>query len=188
MLETRVELTAEPAPQLAALEEALEMAATSLKDPVRGLGLAARGLALVVSSDRSAIVAWLERVQALGTEAGRPSERASALAGALGDHAVDGPELCELAQSTAEALVQSGDVARATAVYRRALAYDPTNAELLSRIDELLAEQGSPDERLALYRDALARDPEGARKKHLLHATARLLLSLIHISEPTRPY
>ena len=175
VLETRVELTAEPAPQLAALEEALEIAATSLKDPVRGLELAARGLALVVSSDRSAIVAWLERVQALGTEAGRPSERASALAGALGDHAVDGPELCELAQSTAEALVQSGDVARATAVYRRALAYDPTNAELLSRIDELLAEQGSPDERLALYRDALARDPEGARKKHLLHATARLL-------------
>ncbi len=175
VLETRAELAAEPEAQLAAIEEALAVAATHLKDPARALELAARGLGLVVTFARSALGLWLERVQSLGTEAGRPAERAAALAGALGEHPVDSPEMCDLARATAEALVQSGDAGRAVAVYRRALAFDPSNADLLSRIDELLAEQGSPEERLSLYRDALARNPEGERKKHLLHSMARLL-------------
>ncbi|MCC6903351.1 MAG: tetratricopeptide repeat protein [Polyangiaceae bacterium] len=175
VLETRAELASEPEAQLAAIEEALAVAAEHLKDPARALELAARGLGLVVAVRRSAIGLWLGRAESLGTEAGRPAARAAALAGALADHPVDSPEMCDLARAAAEALVASGDPTRAVAVYRRALAFDPSSADLLSRIDELLAEQGSPEERLALYRDALGRGPEGERKKHLLHSMARLL-------------
>lgn len=175
VLETRAELAEDPAARLRALEEALEIAAKNLKDPVRGLELAGRGLALVVEGARQAVPTWLERVQALGTESGRPAERAAALARALGEHPIDSPEMLSLASAAAEALVASGEGQRAVAVYRRALEFEPSNPDLLSRIDELLAEQGSPEERLALYRDALGRGPEGARKKQLLHSMARLL-------------
>lgn len=175
VLETRAELSEEPQLRLAALEEALDIATTHLKDPARGLELAGRALGLVVEGSRDRIPLWLERVQALGTESGRPAEKAAALSRALADHPVDGPEMLALASAAAEALVAAGDVPRATAVYRRALSYEPSNPELLARIDELLAEQGSPEERLSLYRDALARGPEGERKKQLLHSMARLL-------------
>ena len=175
VLETRAELSEDPVARLAALEEALGIATQHVKDPARGLELAARGLELVIGGDRRTLPTWLDRVQSLGTEAGRPAEKAAALSRALGEHAVDSAETLALASACAEALVATGDAPRAIAVYRRALAFEPSSPELLSRIDELLAEQGSPEERLTLYRDALERGPDGARKKQLLHSMARLL-------------
>lgn len=175
VLETRADLASDASLRLGALEEALNIASSALKDPERALEIAGRGLALVVDSAPAETQKWLERVQRHGADAGRPEERARVLVEALGDRAIEGPELQALTIATGEALALAGDLGGAVRVYRRALTFEPENADLLGRVDELLAEQGSPEERLALYEEALGRGPEPARKQHLLHSMARLL-------------
>jgi tetratricopeptide (TPR) repeat protein len=131
---------------------------------------AARGLAEPIASAPGEVPAWVERIERMSAGTGDAARRAAALRDALGDRAVDGPELSFLARRAGEALVAAGDVAGALAVLRRALAFEPSSVELLGRVDTLLREQGSPEERVALYRAALAQAAEPSRRRELLHA------------------
>ncbi|WP_437925061.1 tetratricopeptide repeat protein [Sorangium sp. So ce291] len=183
VLETRAEIApvvwtpgaAAPAPadvsgRLAALEEAVGIAERELRDPKRALDLAARALALATAAAPERIARWVTEVERLTEHGSESARRAPALAGALGDRAVDSPALSHLARRAGEALLASGDVTQALALYRRALAFEPSSSELIARVDALLREQGSPEERLALYREALAQPCPPARRRELLHA------------------
>ncbi|WP_437304237.1 tetratricopeptide repeat protein [Sorangium sp. So ce388] len=183
VLETRAEIApvvwtpgaAAPAPadvsgRLAALEEAVGIAERELRDPKRALDLAARALTLATASAPERLARWVTEVERLTEHGSESARRAPALAGALGDRAVDSPALSHLARRAGEALLASGDVTQALALYRRALAFEPSSPELIARVDALLREQGSPEERLALYREALAQPCLPARRRELLHA------------------
>ncbi|WP_437809205.1 tetratricopeptide repeat protein [Sorangium sp. So ce1078] len=183
VLETRAEIApvtwapgaAAPAPadvrgRLAALEEAAAVAERELRDPKKALDLAARGLALATASAPEQLARWIAEVERLTEHGSESARRAPTLAGALGDRAVDSPALSHLARRAGEALLASGDVTQALALYRRALAFEPSSRELIARVDALLREQGSPEERLALYREALAQPCPPARRRELLHA------------------
>lgn len=118
-----------------------------------------------LATDSKERLAALREAADLATE---PKKRASLLADALGDDAVSDAETSALAKRAGEALATSGDVERAIALYRRALAWEPQSQELLARIDELLRDRGSPEERVALHRAALEKaGPE--RRRELLH-------------------
>ncbi|WP_433928862.1 tetratricopeptide repeat protein [Sorangium cellulosum] len=183
VLETRAEIApaawAEGAPaalaadvrgRLAALEEAVGIAERELRDPRRALDLAARGLTLATASAPERLSRWVAEVERLTEHGSESARRAPALAGALGDRAVDSAPLSHLARRAGEALLASGDVTQALALYRRALAFEPSSPELIARVDALLREQGSPEERLALYREALAQPCPPPRRRELLHA------------------
>ncbi|WP_437631564.1 tetratricopeptide repeat protein [Sorangium sp. So ce854] len=187
VLETRAEIApaawAEGAPdaiqadvrgRLAALEEAAGVAERELRDPRRALDLAARGLSLATASAPERISRWVAEVERLTEHGSESARRAPALAGALGDRAVDSAALSLLARRAGEALLASGDVTQALALYRRALAFEPSSPELIARVDALLREQGSPEERLALYREALAQPCPPARRRELLHAVGTI--------------
>ncbi|AUX25403.1 hypothetical protein SOCEGT47_059480 [Sorangium cellulosum] len=156
--------------RLAALEEAASVAERELGDPRKALELAARGLSLATAAAPEQIARWVAEIERLTEHGGESARRARALAGALGERAVDSPALSHLARRAGEALLASGDVAQALALYRRALAFEPSSPELIARVDALLREQGSPEERLALYREALAQPCSPARRRELLHA------------------
>ncbi|WP_438015371.1 tetratricopeptide repeat protein [Sorangium sp. So ce315] len=187
VLETRAEIAsaawADGAPEaiqadvrgrLAALEEAAGIAERELRDPRRALDLAARGLSLATASAPERISRWVAEVERLTEHGSESARRAPALAGALGDRAVDSAALSHLARRAGEALLASGDVTQALALYRRALAFEPSSPELIARVDALLREQGSPEERLALYREALAQPCSPARRRELLHAVGTI--------------
>src|SRR6185369_9909275 len=119
------------------------------------------------------IPGWLAHVERLSTDGNR-QWRAIFLADALGTHAVDTPELFELARLAGAALADAGDLPRAVEIYRRALVYAPSSRELVTRVDELLLQQGDPAQRLALYESALAEEKEAPRRRELLHSMATL--------------
>ncbi|HWP08975.1 MAG TPA: tetratricopeptide repeat protein, partial [Polyangiaceae bacterium] len=171
VLEARAEL-GEPAAVLAALSEALEIAEKQLQSPEQALELAGEGLERAVSLGGD-VPAWLAHVERLSTDNNR-QWRAIFLADALGDHAVDTPELFELARLAGSALADAGELPRAIEIYRRALVYAPSSRELVTRVDELLLQQGDPGQRLALYESALAEEREAPRRRELLHAMATL--------------
>lgn len=176
VLEARAALLDDPRRRLAALDEAVDLAHAGLRDPRRALDLAARGLGEALAHAPEAAPAWIDRVEQLSA-GGDVARRAATLRAALGDRPVDGEALGLLARRAGEALVASGDVTSALAVFRRALAYEPSSPELLSRVDALLREQGSPEERLALYRAALEQADvasAGARRRELLHAIGNI--------------
>jgi tetratricopeptide (TPR) repeat protein len=175
VLEARSELEPEREARVLALEEAIGLADRVLRDPARALELAARGLRHAVNEDAASIPTWVGRLRGFAADAGKVPEQAKALLEALGDRMVDTPELSVLARAAAEAAVQNADLATGVAIFRRALEFEPSSAELLGRLDELLAEQGSPEDRLALYRSALGRGPTPARRREILHSMARLL-------------
>ncbi|XXX74439.1 tetratricopeptide repeat protein [Sorangium sp. So ce134] len=183
VLETRAEIApvawapgaAAPAPadvsgRLAALKEAAAVAERELRDPKKALDLAARGLSIATASAPEQLARWVAEVERLTEHGSESARRAPTLAGALGDRAVDSAPLSHLARRAGEALLGSGDVTQALALYRRALAFEPSSRELIARVDALLREQGSPEERLALYREALAQPCPPARRRELLHA------------------
>ncbi|WP_438032632.1 tetratricopeptide repeat protein [Sorangium sp. So ce204] len=183
VLETKAELgpvvwapgAPAPAPadvsgRLAALEEAASVAERELRDPKKALDLSARGLSLATACAPERLARWVAEVERLTEHGSESARRAPALAGALGDRAVDSPALSHLARRAGEALLASGDVTQALALYRRALAFEPSSLDLIARVDALLREQGSPEERLALYREALAQPCAPARRRELLHA------------------
>jgi tetratricopeptide (TPR) repeat protein len=174
VLETRGELSGDAQQRLAALTEAVAIAQTELQDVPLAIRLGGQALAHAVAYQRTELPHWLGRVQELGATGADPTTRGQILAEALGAHEVDSQQMLALACAAGEALVLAGDLDRAIAAYRRALAFVPSSPELLARIDDLLAQQGSPGERLALYQAALGQPCEPARRRELLHAMGAL--------------
>ncbi len=166
VLEIRASGAEDARSRLAALEEAADVAADVSRD--RGVDIVARGLGEAIASSEP-IATWLERFDRIADGVDR-KKRAALLATALGEREVDSPELSALAKRVGEENAACGDVAAALAAYRRALAYEPSSTELVSRVDELLREQGNPEERVALYRAALEQSPPPARRRQLLHS------------------
>ena len=172
VLEARALLAEESDARLRALEEAAELAQRGLRDPKRAVDLASRGLQEALGAAPGEVASWVERVEkAAAHEAPR---RASALREALGDRVVTSPATALLARRAGEALVEAGDTTTGLEILRRALAFEPSSAELLHRIDGLLRDRGSPAERLALYREALERTTDRARRREILHAMGSL--------------
>ncbi len=163
ILEARGSLAKDIDTRLEALREAAGLAA----DPARSLDLLGRGLAEAVAGERP-LAEWLDGIDAIGSTAADPKRRAALLGEAIGEREVTSTELCDLATRAAESHAATGDAQTALVLYRRALAFDPRSAELLSRVDDLLRDRGSPRERIALYRAALARGaPE--QRRGLIH-------------------
>lgn len=168
VLEARAELAGEAMTKLAALREGTEIADQQLGDQARALKNAGLGLRVAVSDAADEVPEWLASVQRLaGTDA---LGLANILVQALGDRKVDHPALAELARATGEALAGHGDYGGALNVLRRALAFEPSSADLISRIDGLLEQHGTPQERLELHRQALAATTEPSRRRELFHA------------------
>jgi golgin subfamily B member 1 len=167
VLDVKATLAEAPEERLAALEEAAGLAESSPNDQAKAIDWAARGLGEAVKNRRQ-LTPWIERIDRLATPSD-PKRRASILRGAIADAAIDSPEMLHLSKKTAEALATAGDVSAALSEYRRALAFEPSSTELLSRVDDLLREQGSPVERVQLYRAALERGPSSERRRQLLH-------------------
>lgn len=173
VLETRAELSPSPSVKLSSLEEAYALAKEQLGDARRALDIAGRALGLAIQQ-KAGTESWIERVRTIAEESGDPARVAAALAQGLGDTPIETAELATLGRETAEALVRAGEGSRAMETYRKVLAFDPANREVLSRIDELLAEQGTPEERLSLYRVALERAEGAERRRDLLRSIARI--------------
>jgi golgin subfamily B member 1 len=168
VLELRGSLAANVDERLGALREAADLAAGSRAgENARAVDAVARGLAEAVTAARP-LGEWLERLDRVAGAGSDPQRRAAILGTAIGTREVTSEELGTLAKRAAEASGASGDAPTAIALYRRALAFEPQSAELLSRIDDLLRDQGSPRERIALYRAALA-SSNAARRRELLH-------------------
>lgn len=167
VLETRAELAEEAMTKLAALREGTEIADQQLNEPTRALKNAGHGLRVAVAGAADEVPEWLASVQRLaGSDA---LALANILVQALGDRQVDHPALAELARATGEALTSHGDYGGALMVLRRALAFEPSSADLLARIDGLLEQHGTPQERLDLHRTALAATKEPERRRELFH-------------------
>jgi tetratricopeptide (TPR) repeat protein len=168
LLELRGSLATDVDDRLAALREAADLTtAGGTGDAARAADVASRGLTEAVAGDKP-LREWLDRLERVAGPGTDPKKRAALLGRALGERAVTSDELSTLAKRAAEAHAASGDAATATALYRRALAFEEGSPELLARIDDLLRDQGSPAERVALHRAALDRaGPE--RRKELLH-------------------
>jgi tetratricopeptide (TPR) repeat protein len=156
--------------RLDALREATRLASAGgpggAGDGGRALELVGRGLAEAVAGERP-LHEWLEALDAVGAGTD-PKRRATILGHAIGEREVTSAELSALAKRGAEAHATTGDAQAAIALYRRALAFEPHSAELLSRIDDLLRDLGSPRERVALYRAVLARG-DTRRRRELVH-------------------
>ncbi len=152
--------------RLAALEEAVDVAASVSRE--KAVDILGRGLAEAVASDE-ALRPWLDRFEPMAEGLDR-KKRAALLSAALGDREITNADLAALAKRVGEESAACGDVAGALSAYRRALAFEPTSAELVACVDDLLREQGNPEERVLLYRQALERNPEPARRKKLLHS------------------
>ncbi len=168
VLDVKATLVDDPDARLKAIEEAATHAEAGPRDEGKALDWVARGLREAVASARP-VAAWLDRVARLAKAASDPKRGALVLRAGLGDVAVDSLDRLHLAKTAAEALAEAGDVKGALALYRRALAFDPSSTELLSRVDDLLREQGSPTERVQLYTAALDRGPSPERRRELLH-------------------
>ena len=168
LLELRGSLAETVDERLTALREAADLAAaTGGAEAGRAVDVVGRALGEAVSVGRP-LGEWMERLDRVAGAGTDPKKRASILAKAIGEHEVTSEDLSGLAKKAAEALAASSDVHGAIALYRRALAFEPSSGELLGKIDDLLRDQGSPKERIALYRAALAR-ADGGRRKELLH-------------------
>ncbi|MBN1609732.1 MAG: tetratricopeptide repeat protein [Polyangiaceae bacterium] len=174
VLETRAAAVDNPDDRMAVLAEAAHLAETELRNPGRALSLAGWALREAVEHRPEAIEPWLERVQQLGQATGDSAVQAQILSEVLQDRDINSGPLLAVSLAAGDSLSACGEYGRATAVYRRALDYEPSSPELLRRMDELLAQQASPEERLALYRSALEHGPAPARRRELLHAMATL--------------
>lgn len=156
--------------RLAALEEAADVAISISRD--KALDVVGRGLGEAVESNEP-IGPWLGRFDLFAGETDH-KRRAAILGKALGERAVTSAELSVLAKRVGEEHAASGDVGAALTALRRALAFEPSSAELLARVDELLRESGNAEERVALYRAALERGPDAARRKELFHSIGNI--------------
>jgi tetratricopeptide (TPR) repeat protein len=169
VLDLKAQLSENAKDRLDALAEAMAVSASHPQEKTRAIEFAARGLGEAVVGG-APLLPWLQRVDRLAEMGVDPKRLAALLGKALGDRAITSQELLDLARRVGEALAKSGDVASALAVYRRALDFEPSSGELITRVDELLREQGNPAERVALYHAALARGVPPQRRRELLHA------------------
>ncbi|HRI64692.1 MAG TPA: tetratricopeptide repeat protein, partial [Polyangium sp.] len=167
VLEVRAEIVPEAITKLAALREATEIADQQLNDQTRALKNAGLGLRVAVSDASDEVPEWLASVQRLASS--DALALANILVQALGERQVDHPALAELARATGEALAAHGDFGGALNVLRRALAFEPSSADLLSRIDGLLEQHGTSLERLDLHRQALKATTDPERRRELFH-------------------
>jgi len=174
VLDAKAGLLATPEERLGALLEAANVMERDVGDAKRAFDLSARGLREAATNVVIAVQDWLTRLERVAEKGADKQKLGDALANALGDLEVNHPALCDLAKKTGDALVVSGDVARALPILRRALAFEPGSPELLHRIDSLLKEQGSPEERVALFRTLLQKSQEPERRRELLHAIAAI--------------
>lgn len=166
VLEVRVEDAEGTQARLGLLLEASRVAEEV--SPDRALETSSRGL-FEAAHERLDVSPWLERVERLSTGLDA-KRRASLFARALGDLEIADAGMLALARRAGDALALAGDVANALSVYKRALAYDPSAEDLMSRVDELLKEQGNAEERVALYRAALEQGTQDReRRRQLLH-------------------
>jgi tetratricopeptide (TPR) repeat protein len=168
VLDVKATIAEAPQVRLAALEEAVTLTGPSPAEQARGAELAGRGLAEAVIAG-TPLGAWLEHVDRLTGAGTDPKKRAAILSNALGEWEVTSRDLSLLARRTGDALSSAGDVTNALSAYRRALAFEPSSTELITRIDDLLRDQGSPRERIALHRAALERGVDPERRRALLH-------------------
>jgi len=171
VLEVKASVATDAATRLQALEEAVKLTGASPAEQARGAELAGRGLAEAVEAERP-LGPWLERVDRFAGPGTDPKKRAALLSSALGERDVTSRDLMMLARAAGDALAAAGDVTNALLAYRRALEFEPSSAELITRVDDLLRDQGSPRERIALHRAALERGPDPARRRALLHRIA----------------
>ncbi len=142
VLAVRSELASDPDARRAADIELFELFRDRHPDPKRALALAGRVLEEVTAHDRAAVLAWLERIRSVETPEESWPLKARVLAAALGDQDIDGPELFMLARDAGLALTQAGNFDAASAVYEKALMYDPSAADLALGLDALRAKQG----------------------------------------------
>lgn len=142
VLGVRSELASDAQARQAVDIELFELLRDRHPDPKRALELAARVLKQVALHDRAALLPWLERVRSLETPAELWPQKAEALAAALADQDIDGPELFTLARDAGLALTQAGNFDAASAVYEKGLMYDPSAADLALGLDALRAKQG----------------------------------------------
>ena len=166
VLEVRVEEADGVESRLTALLEASRVAEET--SPDRALELASLGL-LEAAQNHVDVHPWLERVERLSTGLDA-KRRAGLFSRALGDLEIKSSGMLALARRAGDALALAGDVANALSVYKRALGFDPSAEDLMSRVDELLKEQGNAEERVALYRAALEQGTgDRERRRQLLH-------------------
>ena len=168
VLDVRASVATAPEERLAALSEAVKLTGASPAEQARGAELAGRGLAEAVEGQLP-LAPWIERVDRFAGPGTDPKKRAAILSHALGDREVTSRDLSLLARHTGDALAATGDVTGALVAFRRALEFEPSSAELISRVDDLLRDQGSPRERIALHRAALDRGTDPPRRRALLH-------------------
>lgn len=141
VLAVKSELISDAEARKAADIEMFELLRNEVRDPQRALALAARVLK-EATRDPAALLAWLERIRSVETPEELYSLKARVLSTALGDRDIDSPELFALARDAGGALTQAGNFDAASAVYEKALQYDPAAADLALGLDALRAKQG----------------------------------------------
>jgi len=100
---------------------------------------------------------------------------ADTYAQALEDTTADDDVTTELSFRTAELFDQkAGDTQRARRYYHRALAFDPTRAEVFNALEALLQRESAYQELLQLYRDAADRSGDVEERKGYLFKIASI--------------
>ncbi len=161
VLAVKAELLSDADARKAADIEVFELLRDKLDDPQRALALAARVLKDATSRDPAALLPWLERIRNVETPDALFSLRARVLSSALGDREIDTPELFALAREAGMALTQAGNFDAASAVYEKALQYDPSAADLALGLDALRARQGVAGAQRIAYLELSLIDVEG---------------------------
>jgi tetratricopeptide (TPR) repeat protein len=167
VLEVKASQAATADERLAALDEAVRVAESDAAHGAHALDFAGRGLVEAAQSSLP-FESWIDRVLLLSRD-GDAKRRAAIFVRALADRPVEDSAHLLLARHTGDALAATGDVQGALAVFRRALAFDPSSRDLITRVDGLLRDQGSPRERVALYSAALEREADPAQRRRMLH-------------------
>lgn len=159
--------------RLAAAAAALAAAESVPQERARAFDLAAAALGDAVESG-AALAPWIGAIDhfAPGDEGAR--RRATALRRALGDRAVDGPELLALARAAGDAAMSAGDRAGALDAFQRALAFAPSSPDVMASVELLLRDQGTPEDRLRLYQSALQVEQNPAKRRTLFAGIAQL--------------
>ncbi len=119
----------------------------------------------------SSTVSELER---LAKVAGAERRLAEIYAGELNKVEGDDASTVKLARRTGELFTDLGELDQALSFYRRALAFEPENAQLFAATDDILKRTARHEERVALYRDALDHRFDSAPRLSALHTMAGL--------------
>ena len=171
VLYTRATRTPAVAERTQATLEALVAAEQLPAERLRAMDLAERALADATATGLP-LGPWIDAIEKLTPGEEGAQRRAPALARALGDRAVDSPDLLALARATGDAAMVAGQRALALVAFRRALEFAPDSPELMASVELLLREQGTPEDRLRLYQSALGRETVPEKRRLLFTAVA----------------